>query len=75
MGRGVRIANVEAKTATSATRVRREGWIVTDIASAMEVPPQKPDAARLKYFHLPAAIDVTNDESSQTDTKGAGLRD
>ena len=36
IGRGVRIANVEAKIATSATRVGREGWIATDTASAME---------------------------------------
>ena len=36
IGRGVMVANVEAKIATSAIRVRREGWIVTDTASAME---------------------------------------
>jgi len=36
IGRGVKMANVEAKIATSATRVRREGWIATDTASAME---------------------------------------
>jgi len=36
IGRRVRIANVEAKIATSATRVRREGWIATDTASAMD---------------------------------------
>lgn len=36
MGRGVKTANNEAKTATSAIRVTREGWIVTEIASAKE---------------------------------------
>lgn len=37
IGRGVRTANVEAKIMTSTTRVRREGWIATDAASAMKV--------------------------------------
>lgn len=37
IGRGARIANVEEKIATSAIRVRIEGWIVTDTASAIEV--------------------------------------
>lgn len=36
IGREVKIANVEAKTATSTTRVRREGWIATDTARAIE---------------------------------------
>ena len=35
IGRGVRIASVTAKTATSAIRVMREGCIVTDTASAI----------------------------------------
>jgi hypothetical protein len=74
IGRGVRIANVEAKTATSAIRVRREGRIVTEIASAKVAPPQNPDAMTAKYFHLPAAVDMANDESNQTDAKGAGFR-
>lgn len=36
MGSGVRTANSEAKTVTSTIRVRREGWIVTETASAKE---------------------------------------
>lgn len=36
MGRGVKTANSGAKTATSTIRVRREGWIVTETASAKE---------------------------------------
>lgn len=36
IGRGLRIADVEAKAVTSTIRVRREGWIVTDTASAIE---------------------------------------
>ena len=84
MGRGARIANVGAKTRTSTTRVRREGWIVTERASAREVlenysdgsdhcqtirtyPPQQPEMIKVEYFHLPAVIDVTNDESNQMD--------
>ena len=37
IGRGVMTASVDAKIATSAIRVRREGCIVTDTASAIEV--------------------------------------
>jgi hypothetical protein len=36
IGRGVRTANTEAKTTASTVRVRREGWIATDTASAIE---------------------------------------
>lgn len=36
IGRGARVANSEAKTAVSTIRVRREGWIVTETASAKE---------------------------------------
>lgn len=46
-----------------------------DTASAKDAPPQKPDATKAKYFHLPAAIDVAIDESNQTDRKAAGFRD
>jgi hypothetical protein len=30
-------------------------------------PPQNPEVIKAKYFHLPAAIDVASDGSSQTD--------